>query len=172
MAVILVTGTGGFIGNEVALKLLERGDEVIGIDSVNDYHEVALKRARLARLSDHPGYRHHEFCLADAPALNEVFRRHAPRRVIHLAAQAGVRYSLERPDTYVSANLVGFANLLEACRHHEVEHLVYASSSSVYGANTRQPFRATAPANHPASLCAAPQHSNELTARPHGHPSD
>ncbi|HUH36850.1 MAG TPA: NAD-dependent epimerase [Spongiibacteraceae bacterium] len=166
---ILVTGTAGFIGCEVALQLLARGDQVAGIDSVNDYYDTRLKRARLQRLADQPGYRHHEFCIADAAALSGVFASFKPQRVIHLAAQAGVRYSLENPGAYVTSNLAGFVNILEACRHHAVEHLTYASSSSVYGANTKQPFAETDNVDHPVSLYAATKKSNELMAHTYSH---
>jgi UDP-glucuronate 4-epimerase len=166
---IVVTGSAGFIGCEVALQLLARGDTVSGIDNVNDYYDTRLKRARLQRLLAQPGYRHHEFCIADGAALHNVFRQRAPRRVIHLAAQAGVRYSLENPAAYLSSNLAGFGNILEACRQHGVEHLVYASSSSVYGANTRQPFAETDNVDHPVSLYAATKKSNELMAHAYSH---
>ena len=165
----LVTGTAGFIGCEVALQLLARGDSVIGVDNVNDYYDVSLKRARLARLQDHPNYHHHEFCISDYAALDTLFNRHSIRRVVHLAAQAGVRYSISNPHSYVTANLVGFANILECCRHHAVEHLVYASSSSVYGANTRQPFSTAHPVNHAVSLYAATKKSSELMAHTYSH---
>lgn len=165
---ILVTGTAGFIGCEVALELLKRGDTVAGVDSVNDYYDVNLKRARLARLA-HSAYQHHEFCLSDANALQQVFARFKPQRVIHLAAQAGVRYSLDHPQAYVTSNLAAFVNVLEMCRHHQVEHLVYASSSSVYGANTRQPFAESDAVDHPVSLYAATKKSNELMAHTYSH---
>ena len=169
MALVLVTGTAGFIGNEVALQLLARGEQVIGIDSVNDYYAIELKRARLARLADHSHYHHNEFCVSDRAALEQVFQQWKPQRVIHLAAQAGVRYSLDNPGAYLSSNLVGFGNILEACRQHEIEHLVYASSSSVYGANTRQPFTETDNVDHPVSLYAATKKSNELMAHTYSH---
>src|SRR5690606_20749636 len=153
--IILVTGTAGFIGCEVALQLLARGDTVIGIDSVNDYYEVDLKHARLQRLSKQSNYHHHEFCVSDCAALKQVFEQFQPQRVIHLAAQAGVRYSLDNPAAYLASNLVGFGNILEMCRHQGVEHLTYASSSSVYGANTKQPFSETDNVDHPVSLYAA-----------------
>ena len=134
---ILVTGTAGFIGAALAERLLARGDEVLGIDNHNDYYDPALKEARLARFAEHPGYIHVRADLADAPAVNAAFASFKPQRVANLAAQAGVRYSLKNPQAYVQSNLVGFGNILEACRHGDVEHLVYASSSSVYGANRR-----------------------------------
>lgn len=166
---ILVTGTAGFIGCEVALQLLLRGETVIGIDNVNDYYDTTLKRARLDRLTQHPNYQHREFCLSDYGALEAVFKQHTPAKVIHLAAQAGVRYSITNPHTYISSNLVGFANMLECCRHYAVEHLVYASSSSVYGANTKQPFAIEHGADHPVSLYAATKKSNELMAHTYSH---
>lgn len=166
---ILVTGSAGFIGCEVALQLLARGDRVIGIDNVNDYYDPRLKRDRLQRLLRHDNYRHHEFCLSDPQALAEVFRQAQPQRVIHLAAQAGVRYSLENPGAYLASNLVGFGNILEACRRHRIEHLTYASSSSVYGANTHQPFAETDNVDHPVSLYAATKKSNELMAHSYSH---
>ncbi len=166
---ILVTGTAGFIGSFVAHRLLDRGDEVVGIDNVNDYYDVTLKEDRLARLKARPGFTEIRADLEDRPAIEAAFQRHRPRRVIHLAAQAGVRYSLENPHAYIDANLVGFCNILEACRHHEVEHLVYASSSSVYGANTRMPFSVHHNVDHPVSLYAATKKANELMAHTYSH---
>lgn len=166
---ILVTGTAGFIGCEVALRLLARGDTVIGIDNLNNYYDVALKRARLARLLPSAHYYHHEFCISDAISLQQVFAKFKPQRVIHLAAQAGVRYSLENPSTYITSNIVAFGNVLEMCRHHDVEHLTYASSSSVYGANTKQPFSEADNVDHPVSLYAATKKSNELMAHTYSH---
>ncbi len=166
---ILVTGTAGFIGAAVAERLLARGDEVLGIDNHNDYYDPALKQARLARFADHPGYTHARMDIADAPALREAFAGFVPQRVIHLAAQAGVRYSLTHPEAYAQSNLVGFVNMLEACRHGEVEHLVYASSSSVYGANRRMPFSVADAVDHPVSLYAATKKSNELMAHTYSH---
>lgn len=166
---ILVTGTAGFIGCEVALKLLLRGDTVIGIDNVNDYYDTALKRARLTRLLDHPNYHHFEFCISRHDELDNLFKAHTPQRVVHLAAQAGVRYSISNPHSYINSNLVGFANILECCRHNSTEHLVYASSSSVYGANTKQPFSTGDAVNHPVSLYAATKKSNELMAHTYSH---
>ena len=165
----LVTGTAGFIGNAVALKLVERGESVIGIDSVNDYYDVKLKRDRLERLSVADNYRHFEFCLSDKEKRGQVFSQCSPKFVIHLAAQAGVRYSLENPYAYVDSNIVAFVNILEQCRHHDVEHLVYASSSSVYGANTKQPFCVSDAVDHPVSLYAATKKSNELMAHTYSH---
>lgn len=166
---LLVTGTAGFIGCEVALQLLHRGDVVIGIDNLNDYYDVTLKQARLARLLDHPNYHHYNHCLSDYAALEQLFQQHRPQRVVNLAAQAGVRYSITNPHSYITANLVGFANVLECCRHHQIEHLVYASSSSVYGANTKQPFATADAVNHPVSLYAATKKSNELMAHTYSH---
>jgi UDP-glucuronate 4-epimerase len=166
---LLVTGTAGFIGCEVALRLLARGDTVIGIDNLNNYYDVELKRARLARLSTHENYHHHEFCISDAAALQQLFSKFKPQRVIHLAAQAGVRYSLENPSAYLTSNLVAFGNILEMCRHHDVQHLTYASSSSVYGANTKQPFSEGDNVDHPVSLYAATKKSNELMAHTYSH---
>ena len=132
---ILVTGSAGFIGSALVLRLLERGDTVVGVDNHNDYYDPALKEARLARHADHPRYTHLRIDLADRAAMDACFKNHQPQRVVNLAAQAGVRYSIENPLAYIDSNIVGFAHVLEGCRHHGVEHLVYASSSSVYGAN-------------------------------------
>ncbi|KZV15269.1 hypothetical protein F511_09357 [Dorcoceras hygrometricum] len=166
---ILVTGTAGFIGAALAERLLARGDEVLGIDNHNDYYDPALKEARLARFADHPGYTHRRADLADAAAVNEAFISFKPQRVVNLAAQAGVRYSLKNPQAYVQSNLVGFGNLLEACRHGEVGHLVYASSSSVYGANRKLPFAVEDAVDHPVSLYAATKKANELMAHSYSH---
>jgi UDP-glucuronate 4-epimerase len=166
---VLVTGTAGFIGNALALRLLERGDAVVGIDNLSDYYDVDLKKARLARVAGHPGFTDLRVDIADRAALAAAFAEHRPQRVVNLAAQAGVRYSLVNPHAYVDTNLVGFANLLEGCRHHEVEHLVYASSSSVYGANTRQPFSVHDNVDHPLSLYAASKKANELMAHTYAH---
>ena len=166
---ILVTGTAGFIGSALALRLLERGDEVVGIDNLNDYYDVELKKARLARLAQHGGFTDLRMNLEDGESLSAAFSEYGPQRVVNLAAQAGVRYSLENPHAYVSANLVGFMNILEACRHGDVEHLVYASSSSVYGANTRVPFSVHDNVDHPISLYAASKKANELMAHTYSH---
>ena len=166
---ILVTGTAGFIGSSLAHVLLARGDEVIGVDNVNDYYDVNLKEARLARLTCQPGYTEVRISLEDREALHAAFERHRPRRVVNLAAQAGVRYSLTHPHAYIDANLAGFCNILEACRHHGVEHLVYASSSSVYGANTQMPFSVNDNVDHPVSLYAATKKANELMAHTYSH---
>lgn len=166
---ILVTGTAGFIGSQTALKLLDRGESVIGIDNINDYYDTQLKRDRLDRFINHPNYTNYEYCIADEQKLQAVFANHNIDRVIHLAAQAGVRYSIENPQAYISSNLVGFGNILECCRQHAVKHLVYASSSSVYGANTQQPFSTAHGVNHPVSLYAATKKSNELMAHSYSH---
>jgi UDP-glucuronate 4-epimerase len=166
---LLVTGTAGFIGYHLATRLLARGHEVIGLDVVNDYYDVSLKEARLARLVHHGAYRHERVDLAERGAVERVFRDHAPERVVHLAAQAGVRYSLTNPHAYVQSNLVGFLHVLEGCRHGDVEHLVYASTSSVYGANTLVPFSIHHNVDHPVSLYAATKKSNELMAHTYSH---
>ncbi len=166
---ILVTGGAGFIGAALALRLLERGDEVIGFDNLNDYYDVNLKQARLARLQVYPSFTEVRASLEDRAKLTETFAQHRPQRVVNLAAQAGVRYSLQNPHAYVDSNLVGFVNMLEACRHHGVEHLVYASTSSVYGANTRMPFSVHDNVDHPVSLYAATKKANELMAHTYSH---
>ncbi|MBC7161226.1 MAG: NAD-dependent epimerase [Immundisolibacter sp.] len=166
---ILVTGTAGFIGAAVAHRLLDQGHQVVGLDEVNDYYDVNLKLARLARLTPRAGFTEARISLQDRPAMERLFGDVRPQRVIHLAAQAGVRYSLSHPHAYVDSNLVGFMNILEGCRHHGVEHLVYASSSSVYGANTRLPFSEHDIADHPLSLYAATKRSNELMAHCYAH---
>jgi len=166
---VLITGTAGFIGSTLALRLLERGDEVIGIDNVNDYYDVNLKEARLARVKQHAKFTEVRISLEDRPAMEAAFAKHKPQRVVNLAAQAGVRYSLTNPHAYVEANLVGFMNILEGCRHNGVEHLVYASSSSVYGANTKMPFSVHDNVDHPVSLYAASKKANELMAHTYSH---
>jgi len=166
---ILVTGAAGFIGAALSIRLLERGDEVIGLDNLNDYYEVSLKEARLARLYGHPRFRFLRLDVSDRAAMEQVFATEQPQRVMHLAAQAGVRYSLTHPHAYVDANLVGFMTILEGCRHNGVEHLVYASSSSVYGANTRMPFSVHDNVDHPVSLYAATKKANELMAHTYSH---
>ena len=166
---ILVTGTAGFIGSSLAHALLDRGDQVIGLDNLNDYYDVRLKEDRLQRLTVRPGFTELRQSLEDREALFEAFKSHRPHRVVNLAAQAGVRYSLTNPHAYIDANLVGFCNILEASRHHEVEHLVYASSSSVYGANTRMPFSVHHNVDHPVSLYAATKKANELMAHTYSH---
>lgn len=166
---VLVTGTAGFIGSHVAQVLLARGDEVVGFDSLNDYYDVSLKQARLARLLDKPGYAHVTADLADRAAVEAVFATHKPQRVVNLAAQAGVRYAAENPHVYVASNVTGFLHILEGCRHHGVEHLVYASTSSVYGANRAMPFSEHAPAEHPLTLYAATKKANEQMAHSYAH---
>ena len=166
---ILVTGTAGFIGAALGMRLLERGDEVIGIDCLDTYYDVGLKKARLARLAAFPGFTDLRIRLEDRQAVAEAFRAHRPERVVNLAAQAGVRYSIENPMAYVDSNLVGFANVLEGCRHTGVGHLVYASSSSVYGANTNMPFSVHHNVDHPLSLYAATKKANELMAHTYSH---
>jgi UDP-glucuronate 4-epimerase len=166
---VLVTGAAGFIGMHVALRLLERGEEVVGFDDLNPYYDPALKEARLAQLAGHDAFTFVRGSLADRDAVAELFAQHRPDRVVNLAAQVGVRYSLEDPAAYVDANLVGFANVLEGCRSSEVEHLVYASSSSVYGANTSMPFTVGDPVDHPVSLYAATKRANELMAHTYSH---
>lgn len=161
---ILVTGAAGFIGFHTAKRLLARGDEVVGLDNLNDYYDVGLKQARLAQLQPLPGFRFERLDLADDAAIAQLFARERFQRVVHLAAQAGVRYSLEAPHAYVKSNITGTLNILEGCRHHAVEHLVYASTSSVYGANTRMPFSPHEIADHPLSLYAATKRANELMA--------
>jgi len=166
---VLVTGAAGFIGSALSLRLLARGDEVLGVDNLNDYYDVALKQARLDRLTPHPNFKFTKVSIEDRPALEKAFHAFRPQRVVNLAAQAGVRYSLENPYAYVEANLVGFINILEACRHGKVEHLVYASSSSVYGANRKLPFSVQDPVDHPVSLYAATKKANELMAHTYSH---
>jgi UDP-glucuronate 4-epimerase len=166
---VLITGSAGFIGSALALQLLQRGDEVIGIDNLNDYYDVSLKQARLQRTLDFDGYTDVRLDMEDREGVAEVFRKHQPQRVVNLAAQAGVRYSLINPHAYVDTNLVGFTNILEGCRHNGVEHLVYASSSSVYGANTSMPFSVHDNVDHPVSLYAASKKANELMAHTYSH---
>ena len=166
---ILVTGSAGFIGSMLTLRLLERGDAVVGFDNLNDYYDVNLKRARLSRLQAYPEFTDVRASLEDRAVLTEIFAQHRPQRVVNLAAQAGVRYSIQNPHAYVDSNLVGFVNILEACRHHGVEHLVYASTSSVYGANTRMPFSVHDNVDHPLSLYAATKKANELMAHTYSH---
>jgi UDP-glucuronate 4-epimerase len=169
MARILVTGAAGFIGFHVARRLLERGDEVVGVDNLCDYYDVALKQHRVAEIEAAKNFSFLMLDIAQRPALRELFRTHRFDTVIHLAAQAGVRHSLTHPECYIDANLVGFANILECCRHGEVGHLVYASSSSVYGANTQMPFSVHHAADHPLSLYAATKRANELLAHSYSH---
>jgi len=166
---ILVTGAAGFIGARLSERLLDRGDEVVGVDNLNDYYDVTLKEARLARLTPRSGFTFHKVDVADAPAISAVFDGARPDRVMHLAAQAGVRYSIENPRAYVDANVVGFLNILECCRHQQTEHLVYASTSSVYGANTNMPFSVEHNVDHPVSMYAATKKANELMAHSYSH---
>jgi UDP-glucuronate 4-epimerase len=166
---VLVTGTAGFIGSHVAQVLLARGDEVIGFDNLNDYYDPSLKQGRLARLQAMPGYNHVTADLADRAAVEAIFAKHKPQRVVNLAAQAGVRYAAENPHVYVSSNVTGFLHVLEGCRHHGVEHLVYASTSSVYGANLKMPFSEHSPTEHPLTLYAATKKANEQMAHSYGH---
>ncbi len=166
---VLVTGSAGFIGSFTSHRLLERGDEVVGVDNLNDYYDVTLKQSRLERLLERPGYTHEQIDIADQPVFNRVVEAHRPDRVVHLAAQAGVRYSLENPHAYVEANVTGFLNVLEACRHLGTEHLVFASTSSVYGSNTNMPFSVHSNVDHPVSLYAATKKSNELMAHTYSH---
>lgn len=166
---ILITGTAGFIGYHLAERLLARGEEIIGLDNLNDYYDVRLKEARLERLRRHANYQHERTDLADDAAMKRVFAEYQPTRVVNLAAQAGVRYSLENPQAYVQSNLTGFTNVLEGCRHQSIEHLVYASSSSVYGATTQMPFSVQQSVDHPVSLYAATKKANELLAHTYSH---
>ena len=166
---ILVTGSAGFLGSALTLRLLERGDTVIGIDNHNNYYDPSIKEARLERHASHPNYTHLRIDLADRKAIEAAFAAHKPLGVVNLAAQAGVRYSIENPLAYIDSNIVGFAHILEGCRHNGVEHLVYASSSSVYGANTLMPFSVHHNVDHPLSLYAATKKSNELMAHTYSH---
>jgi UDP-glucuronate 4-epimerase len=166
---ILVTGAAGFIGMTTTLRLLERGDEVVGLDNLNDFYDVTLKERRLARLTSHPNFRFFKGDVADRPGMEQLFATEKFERVIHLAAQAGVRYSLQNPHAYVDSNIVGFMNILEGCRHNQVGHLVYASSSSVYGGNTRMPFSEHDSVDHPVSMYAATKKANELMAHTYSH---
>ena len=169
MAKILVTGAAGFIGYNTSERLLARGDEVVGLDNVNDYYEPTLKEARLARLAPNAGFRMVRMELGDRDGVERLFREERFDRVIHLAAQAGVRYSITNPHAYIDSNLVGFLHILEGCRHHGVQHLTYASSSSVYGANTAMPFSVHQNVDHPVSLYAATKKANELMAHTYSH---
>lgn len=166
---VLVTGSAGFIGNRVSQRLLERGDEVVGLDILSTYYDVQLKKDRLAKIIDHPGFTEARIDLADRAAVAKLFADHKPDGVINLAAQAGVRHSIEAPQDYVDSNLVGFANILEGCRNAQVKHLVYASSSSVYGTNETMPFTVHDRVDHPISLYAASKRANELMAHTYSH---
>ncbi|MGC6497141.1 MAG: NAD-dependent epimerase [Candidatus Puniceispirillaceae bacterium] len=166
---VLVTGAAGFIGMHCIERLLARGDHVVGIDNLNDYYDVALKESRLSRIADHAAFRFHRVSIEDEEAMAGIFAEEKPDRVIHLAAQAGVRYSLENPHAYIDANLQGFMNILEGCRHNDVAHLAYASSSSVYGGNAQMPFSEHHSVDHPVSLYAATKKANELMAHTYSH---
>jgi UDP-glucuronate 4-epimerase len=166
---VLITGSAGFIGNNLALRLLDRGDEVIGVDGLDTYYDVSLKEARLARILAYDSYTEVRTRIENREAIADAFAKYQPQRVVNLAAQAGVRYSIENPAAYIDSNLVGFGNILEGCRHHNVEHLVYASSSSVYGSNTNMPFSVHHNVNHPVSLYAASKKANELMAHTYSH---
>ena len=166
---ILVTGAAGFIGMHASQRLLARGDEVVGLDNLNDYYDPTLKDARLARLTPHPAFRFVKMDVADRAGMEGLFATEKFDRVIHLAAQAGVRYSLQNPQAYIDSNVVGFMNVLEGCRYSKVQHLVYASSSSVYGGNTRMPFSERDSVDHPVSIYAATKKANELMAHTYSH---
>ena len=166
---VLITGSAGFIGMHTAIKLLERGEEVIGIDNINDYYDINLKKARLQKLNNYKNFYFNQIDLEDKQSLDKLFFKEKPQYVIHLAAQAGVRYSLENPHAYISANIEGFLNILEGCRHNNVNHLTYASSSSVYGGNEKLPFSEHDNIDHPVSLYAATKKSNELMAHTYSH---
>jgi len=166
---VLVTGAAGFVGMHTCLRLLARGDEVVGVDNLNDYYDPTLKQDRLARLAPHPLFRFHRLDIAERAGVARLFEAEAFDRVVHLAAQAGVRYSLQNPHAYAESNLTGFVNVLEGCRHQRVQHLVFASSSSVYGGNTKMPFAETDPVDRPVSLYAATKKANELMAHTYSH---
>ncbi len=166
---VLLTGAAGFIGFHVGKYLLNRGESIVGLDNLNDYYDVSLKEDRLRQLEEIPGFRFVRLELSDEEGIAQVFNEHKPDRVIHLAAQAGVRHSLSNPKTYIQSNVLGFANVLEGCRHTEVQHLTYASSSSVYGSNTSMPFSVHNNTDHPVSLYAASKKSNELMAHAYSH---
>jgi len=166
---ILVTGAAGFIGFHVTQRLLAAGHQIVGIDNLNDYYDVALKQSRLDLIAQHPGFKFIKMELADRTAMASLFEQHAFQRVIHLGAQAGVRYSIENPHAYADANLIGHLNILEGCRHHKIEHLLYASSSSVYGLNRKMPFSTDDSVDHPVSLYAATKKANELMSHTYSH---
>jgi UDP-glucuronate 4-epimerase len=166
---ILVTGAAGFIGYHVSRRLLERGDRVIGVDNLNAYYDPMLKEARLAQLRQHPEFRFVQVDIADTDSIQGIFSDYRPRRVVNLAAQAGVRYSVTNPYAYIDSNILGFQNILEGCRHNKVEHLVFASTSSVYGAHTHQPFSEHEAVTHPVSLYAATKIANEMMAHSYAH---
>ena len=166
---ILVTGSAGFIGSMLSLKLLDRGNEVIGVDNHNEYYDPKIKEARLEKLEKYSTYKHYRVDLSDQKNLEDVFKNNKPQKVVNLAAQAGIRYSVKNPLAYINSNIVGFAHILENCRQNKVEHLVYASTSSVYGANTKTPFSEHDSVNHPLSVYAASKKSNELMAHAYSH---
>ena len=165
----IITGSAGFIGYSLCIKLLERGESIVGIDNHNDYYDPKIKEARFKKLNDYSNYQHHRVDLSDKNSLDKIFQDNNPHYVVNLAAQAGVRYSIENPLAYINSNIVGFANILENCRQHKVHHLVYASTSSVYGANTKMPFSEHNSVNHPLSVYAASKKSNELMAHVYSH---
>jgi len=169
MSKVLVTGAAGFIGSHLCIRLLERGDEVVGLDNLNDYYDVSLKEARLARFLDYENFRFVKMDLSDREGMESLFAEEKFDKVVNLAAQAGVRYSLENPHAYIESNIVGFTNILEGCRHNKVKHLAYASSSSVYGANETMPFSVHDNVDHPLSLYAASKKANELMAHTYSH---
>ena len=166
---VLITGVAGFLGFHLAKRLLARGDQVLGLDNLNDYYDVTLKEARLAQVKGQPGFRFYKLDLADREGIPRLFKEHEPEVVVNLAAQAGVRYSLHNPHAYIDSNLLGFTNILEGCRHFGVKHLVFASSSSVYGANTKMPFSVHDNVDHPVSLYGASKKANELWAHTYSH---
>ena len=166
---ILVTGSAGFIGSHLCIKLLKRGDNVIGIDNINNYYDPKLKNARLKRFLNYKKYKHYKIDLVNKQKLEKIFKKEKIDKVVNLAAQAGVRYSLENPNAYIQSNMVGFMNILESCRNHKIQHLVYASTSSVYGANTKMPFLENHSTNHPLTIYAATKKSNELMAHTYSH---
>ena len=169
MRTTIVTGSAGFIGSSVCIKILEKGDRVLGIDNHNDYYDPKIKEARYERLNKFSNYEHFRIDLSDQKNLEEIFKNYKTQVVVNLAAQAGVRYSIEKPLAYINSNIVGFANILENCRKYKIEHLVYASTSSVYGANTKMPFSEHDSVNHPLSVYAASKKSNELMAHAYSH---
>ena len=166
---LLVTGSAGFIGSALVMRLLDKGNIVVGVDNHNDYYDPSLKEARLARHANHPNYTHIKMNIEDRDGIAKLFKHHCFDVVINLAAQAGVRYSINNPSPYIDTNIVGFTNILEGCRHNNIQHLIYASSSSVYGLNTKQPFSPHESANHPVSLYAATKKANELMAHTYSH---